>query len=167
MISAADGQRLRSLIAHNPKTTITFPSPAHGKFIPNNQTGGAMSTQSSWGPTNQNGMYPHFAAPGGNIYSTYPLVFGGYAVLSSDGMATAYVAGVAALYLSAKGKTDPIKLRSLLSTTANPVDWNDGFSTTVGLKAPVAQQGSGLIDAYRMVKATTMIEPGFLELNVS
>jgi hypothetical protein len=43
-------------------------------------------------------------------------------------MATPYVAGVAALYLGAKG--------------------------------------AGLVDAFRFLKATTMIEPGFIELNV-
>jgi hypothetical protein len=46
------------------------------------------------------------------------------------------------------------------------VDWNDGNITTVGLKAPVVKQGAGLIDAFRTVTPTTIIEPGFIESNV-
>jgi subtilisin family serine protease len=81
-------------------------------------------------------------------------------------MATPYITGVAALYLSAKGQTSPSKMKDLMTTTANPIDWNNGFTTTVGMKAPVAQQGGGLVDAFRFLSATTQISPSLIELNV-
>jgi hypothetical protein len=59
-----------------------------------------------------------------------------------------------------------VKVRGLLGTTGGPVDFNNGIHTTNGLKAPVVQQGGGLVNALRFVKATTVIEPAFLELNV-
>ena len=81
-------------------------------------------------------------------------------------MATPYISGVAALYLGVKGPTSPLKMKDLMTTTANPIDWNDGFTTTVGIKAPVAQQGGGLVDAFRFMSATTEISPSLIELNV-
>jgi Subtilase family len=163
MISASDGQILRS----NLKTTVSFPTDSQGTFIIASQTGGFVSTFSTWGPTNELHVDPHILAPGGNIYSTLPLALGGYSIESGTSMATPYAAGVIALYLSNKGKTAPLVIRSLIASTASPVDWNDGVTTTVGLKAPVVQQGGGLINAYRFVRSTTVIEPGFIELNVS
>ena len=81
-------------------------------------------------------------------------------------MATPYISGVAALYLSVKGQTSPLKMKDLMTITANPIDWNDGFTTTVGMKAPVAQQGGGLVDAFRFISTTTEISPSLIELNV-
>jgi hypothetical protein len=112
-------------------------------------------------------FYPHIAAPGGNILSTYPLSKGGYAVDSGTSMACPHISGVVALYLSVKGKTNPVKLRNFLASTATPIDFNNGTQFSVGLKTSVAQQGGGLVDAYRLLKATTQIEPGFIELNVT
>lgn len=81
-------------------------------------------------------------------------------------MATPYITGIVALYLGSKGKTDPLKVRGLLGTTGGPLDFNNGRVTTNGLKAPVVQQGGGLVNAFKFLKATTVIEPAFLELNV-
>ena len=125
-----------------------------------------MSTVNSWGPTNELGPYPHFAAPGGDIFSTLPLAQGGFGVLSGTSMAAPYISGVVALYLSSKGASDPITLRNLLSSTASSVNWNDGIATFKDLKAPTAQQGSGLIRADRFMEVTSLVSPGFISLNV-
>jgi subtilisin family serine protease len=125
-----------------------------------------MSRYSSWGPSNELFVDPQVAAPGGNILSTFPLKKGAFAVLSGTSMATPYITGVVALYLSRKGATDPVALRDRLSTTANSLDWNDGTSTLVGLKAPISQQGSGIVNAVKLITATTEISPGTISLNV-
>src|ERR1700737_1775072 len=164
MLSESDGELLRSIVAAKPNTILNFPE--EGVLILQNYTGGTVSTFSEWGPTNELRLNPHFLAPGGYIYSTFPVKLGSYAFWSGTSMATPYLAGVAALYLSVKGPTDPLKLRDMLAATASPRDWNDGVSTTVGLKAPVAQQGAGLVDAYKLLKSTPVFNPGFLELNV-
>ena len=111
-------------------------------------------------------FYPHVGARGGNILSTWPLAQGGFRVIDGTSMACPHVSGVVALYLSVKGKTNPNKLRNLIVSTARPVDFNAGAGFEVGLKTSNAQQGGGLIDAYRVLKSTTEIEPGFLTLNV-
>src|SRR5204862_1741789 len=95
-----------------------------------------------------------------------PLPLGGFQVEQGTSMATPYISGVAALYLSVKRHISPLKMKDMMTTTAHPIDWNDGFNTTVGLKAPVAQQGGGLVDAFRFIRATTEISPSFIELNV-
>jgi len=126
-----------------------------------------MATTTTWGPTNELGPNPHFAAPGGNIFSTYPLALGEWAVLTGTSMATPYITGVVAIYLSSKGYTTPDILKGRLSSTASPVDWWDGVNTVEGLIAPGVQQGGGLINALRAFTATTEIQPAFISLNVS
>jgi len=81
-------------------------------------------------------------------------------------MATPYMSGIVALYLSVNGPTDPLQLRNRFVSTADPVDFNTGIATMVGLLAPVPQQGGGLVNAVRFLKATTGISPAYLELNV-
>jgi subtilisin family serine protease len=125
-----------------------------------------MSTFTSWGPTNELDFSPRIAAPGGNIYSTFPLELGGYAVLQGTSMATPYITGVVALYLSVYGATDPLKVRNQLGTTGNSVDFNNGTTTTNNLRAPIAQQGGGLVNAFKFVKSVTEIAPAFIALNV-
>ena len=162
MISPSDGQFLRS----HPNVTVTFPSNPSTKFVPNDATGGLISSFSSWGPNNELTMNPHIALPGGEIFSTFPLVLGGFASLSGTSMATPYATGIVALYLGFKSKACPLRVREQLITTGSPLNFNDGDNATIALKAPVVQQGGGLANAFRFIKSVTEISPGFLELNV-
>jgi subtilisin family serine protease len=114
--------------------------------VPNNFTGGTMSTFSSWS-----------------------IDLGADAVLSGTSMATPYTAGVLALYMSAKGsqtKFDYQTLRQILATTATPLFFNDGIQTYPYL-APAIQQGGGLVNAFAVVHYTTIISPSTLSLNDS
>jgi subtilisin family serine protease len=136
-------------------------------FITNNITGGFISTFSTFGPTNELAINPNVAAPGGMIYSTWPLPLGGYQTIEGTSMATPYISGIVALYLSIHGATSPLTVKNILGTTAGPVDTNNGSATIIGLKASVAQQGGGLVNAHRFIGATTEISPSVIELNVS
>ena len=123
-----------------------------------------LSNFSSWGPTNELWMKPEIAAPGGPIFSTYPLEKGGYVTLQGTSMATPYIAGVIALLMEARGKkfATPSEINTLLTTTANPQKWRNNNRTTL---APVMQQGGGGIDAYKAAYTTTTVDLGYIALN--
>jgi hypothetical protein len=145
---------------------LSSPEIATGQFVQNTQSGGFISTFSTWGPSNELKVNPNIASPGGNIYSTFPLALGAYAILSGTSMATPYITGVATLFLSAKGYIDPLKLSDLMSITSEQLDFNNGTVTSVGTLAPVIQQGGGFINASRLFSSTTILSPAFIELNV-
>lgn len=130
----------------------------------NDVTGGYASTYTSWGPTWDIDFYPDVGAPGGSIFSTYPLSQGGYAVLSGTSMACPIVAAIYALVGQARGTFDPITLGNLLTTTAKSQLYNDG-TTTYGVLGSAAQQGPGMIQAYDAAFATTLINPASISFN--
>jgi hypothetical protein len=82
-------------------------------------------------------------------------------------MATPYATGTVALYLSARGKTSPQKVKNDLINSATPLLWNDGVEKFVGIAAPVAQQGGGFLNAPKFLTMTTQISPSVIELNVN
>jgi hypothetical protein len=169
MVSAELGNEWIINLKEELSVNVFFPanSTATINYSPNNVTGGTMSRFSSWSPTNELHIKPEVSAPGGNILSTYPINLGSYAVLSGTSMATPYIAGVLALYMSAKGpqtKMDYQTLRQILATTATPLVFNNG-SHTYPYLAPVVQQGGGLVNAFAAVHYTTLISPSTLSLN--
>lgn len=145
---------------------ITDPTYAEQVFATgvNDVTGGFVSTYSSWGPTWDLDVYPLVGGVGGNIFSTFLLSQGGYAVESGTSMATPLVAAIYALVGQVRGTFDPETLRNLLTTTAKANLWNDG-TTTYGALAPVPQQGPGLVQAYDAAFAATIITPASVSFN--
>lgn len=145
---------------------ITDPTYADQVFATgtNDVTGGFASTYSSWGPTWDLDVYPLVGGVGGNIFSTFLLDQGGYAVESGTSMATPLVAAIYALVGQVRGTFDPETLRNLLTTTAKANLWNDG-AATYGALAPVPQQGPGLVQAYDAAFATTLITPASVSFN--
>jgi hypothetical protein len=168
MVTDEQGAEWISLLASGTTVTVNIIDPASSpKFLTsevNNATGGFLSTYTSWGPTWEVDVKPQLAAPGGLILSTYPLALGGYAVISGTSMACPLTAAVYALILKVRGKTDPATIENLLSATANPNVFHDGTEAYPFL-APVAQQGSGLIQAYDAAHTTSLLSVSSLSFN--
>ncbi|KAL2075141.1 hypothetical protein VTL71DRAFT_83 [Oculimacula yallundae] len=155
----AAGHKLVGIFGKDPTLKIDTPGPV------NLLSGSTMSTFSSYGLSSENTIKPTVSGPGGSILSTYLTAEGSYAVLSGTSMATPFVAGVVALYMQAKGKgISPRVINSALAATAKPLNFNDGQKNATFL-ASVAQQGSGLIDAYQMIRGGIVISEANLALN--
>ncbi|KAK6357671.1 hypothetical protein TWF718_001979 [Orbilia javanica] len=170
MVTPETGAEWLKIVSEKGTVSVAFNSAAAPIIgaVPNPLSGGTMSVFSSWGPTNEMYQRPHISAPGGNILSTYPVKLGGYAVLSGTSMATPYIAGVIGLYLEkakAEGrKVTPAELRVGLTTTGRPLVFNDGSKNSTFL-APVAQQGAGMVDAYKFLHSKTSVDTELLEFN--
>lgn len=126
--------------------------------------GGYMNEWSSWGPTFELDAKPDFSAPGGYILSTWPRAQGGYSVISGTSMATPLAAAIIALIIEARGKLSPSELRSLISTTAKPINLLNG-TTPLSDLAPIPQQGAGVIQAWDAVHTTGIVNTNKIILN--
>jgi subtilisin family serine protease len=122
-------------------------------------SGGMVDYYSDYGPAvNTWEMKPQISAPAGHVLSTWPLVGGGYAVLSGTSMATPYVAGAYALVKSQFPHATIDQILALLQTNAKPVQWI--YDTTI--TSTTVQQGAGLINVYDAIFAQTTLSPGQL-----
>jgi subtilisin family serine protease len=160
-ITAADGALIDGRLAGGP-VQLTW-----GNFqasVPN-PTGGLISSFSSWGLSPDLQLKPDIGAPGGSIYSTFPLERGGYASLSGTSMASPHVAGAVALLLQSAPRTSSQSVRSILQNTAQPKAWSG--NPGLGFLEPVHRQGAGMLRIDQAVTAATRVEPGKLALGES
>ncbi|KAK2031954.1 subtilase [Colletotrichum zoysiae] len=125
------------------------------------------SSFTSWGLLNDLSVKPDVAAPGGSIYSTY--LNNGWITMSGTSMACPYVAGVAALYISAfggrqvHGKGFALALSKQIIASARPLKYHQpGYSE---LDAPVPQVGNGLVDAFKLFYSNTTLDFQPIALN--
>jgi subtilisin family serine protease len=150
-ISQADGAFIRAqaapIMMEWTDQKASFPSP----------TGGLISSFSSYGLAPDLSVKPDIGAPGGNIYSTYPLELGGYATLGGTSMSSPHVAGAAALFLQAHPDTPAALVRNYLQNSADPQDWW-GYPG-VGYIDNVHRQGAGMLDIDDAILATAKVEP--------
>ncbi|KAI5843899.1 subtilase [Morchella snyderi] len=171
MITAEDGEWIIDQFVAGTNATVIFPEYPEKSGVNNTATGGKLSAFTSWGPSFEAQMKPEIAAPGGYIYSTYPLNQGGYAILSGTSMASPYIAGVAALYMAAHGGRAKMggegvaELKRKIITSGTLINWSDGVTTDWSKLAPVAQQGAGYVNAEKVLTYATSIYPAKLELN--
>lgn len=130
------------------------------------------SYYTSWGGLYDLSVKPDIAAPGRNIFSAWAAADDAYNVISGTSMATHYVAGVAALYLSGKiGRKiqdkDLSKDRSMRiiysGSSINSASYegvvNDAFT------APTYQVGTGLVDARKVIDSRVSLELRRFALN--
>ncbi|GAA5159633.1 hypothetical protein GCM10011366_21590 [Ornithinimicrobium tianjinense] len=157
-VSAADGQRLVTDALADGSTTITWS--AEETSIPS-PTGGLISSFSSFGTTADLQYKPDVSAPGGQIYSTYPLEIQAHATLSGTSMASPHVAGAAALMLQADPGLSVHDVKVRLQNSAEQLPLN--LAPAAGLEV-VHRQGAGMIKVDKSILADVVIEPSFLQL---
>lgn len=153
-ISQADGVFLRSLAA---PATITW-TDGFDRFP--NPTGDLISSFSSWGMSPDLEIKPDLGAPGGAIYSTYPLEAGGYATMSGTSMSAPHVAGAVALLLEARPDSRARDVRDLLQNTSEPKPWSG--NPGLGFLEPVHRQGAGMIDIVSAIENPLHVSPAKL-----
>lgn len=158
-ISLEDGLFLRG---ENIETELTWTDRIVRQAVP---TAGLVSGFSSWGLAPDLALKPDLAAPGGLIYSTYPLEAGGYATLSGTSMSAPHVAGAVAMLLQKRPDTPAADVREILQNTAKPTPWSG--NPGIGFLEPVARQGAGMIDIFAAVNNQVHVSPGKLSLGES
>lgn len=160
-ITAAQGATLNGLIAAGP-TTLTWTASYVG--FPYG-TGGLISGFSSFGLAADLSLKPQLGAPGGGIFSSYPLEQGGAATLSGTSMSSPHVAGGVALILEAKPRIPSNAMRGRLQNSADPKNWSG--NAALGLIDYAHRQGAGMLDIVGTVQATTVVEPSQLSVGES
>jgi minor extracellular serine protease Vpr len=159
------GAIVNAHIAAGP-TTLTWTADTARFGMP---TGNLISSFSSYGLAPDLSLKPDIGAPGGSIWSTYPLELGGHANLSGTSMASPHVAGAVALLLQAMPRNlredRPDLVRGLLQNTANPHLWfgNPGLGFLDG----VNRQGAGMLNIRAAIEANAYVTPSKLSLGES
>ncbi|MEJ2205866.1 MAG: S8 family serine peptidase [Gemmatimonadota bacterium] len=146
-----------TIAAQGAAATLTW---GHYVDSPTNYPG-VTTFFSTWGPTYELDMKPDVMAPGGYVFSTLPIHYGGYGLMDGTSMASPHVAGVAALVRAANPRLKAHEVREILMSTANPTPFN--ADPTMGLH-PIAQQGSGLVDAMAAISTAAKADPAKLSL---
>ncbi len=160
-ITNVDGALIDSRIAAG-GATLTWTNQIVAAPLP---TGGLISGFSSFGLAADLTLKPNLGAPGGLIYSSYPLEQGGYATLSGTSMSSPHVAGAAALILQARPTMDPRAMMTLMQNSADPKNWSG--NPGLGFLDFTYRQGAGMLDIVGTIQATTVVEPSQLSLGES
>jgi len=152
-ILQTDGNTIRTRLASSP-VDLTWTDQTKSTVNP---TGGLISSFSSYGLSPDLALKPDIGAPGGSIWSTYPLEKGAYASMGGTSMSSPHVAGSVALLLQAKPHTPSQAVRGILQNSAVPKAWwgNPGL----GYLDNVHRQGAGMVQIDQAILATTKIEP--------
>lgn len=160
-ITAAQGATLDGLIAAG-TTTLTWT----GNFVSFPfGTGGLISGFSSFGLAADLNLKPNIGAPGGAIFSSFPLELGGAATLSGTSMSSPHVAGGVALILEARPKLNANSVMGRLQNSADPTPWSGDAS--LGLLDHAHRQGAGMLDIIGVLDATTIVTPSQISVGES
>lgn len=133
---------------------------------------GIVVDSSSWGVTGDLDIKPDVLAPGGGIYSTYPLDSSlndgsGFVTMSGTSMAAPHVSGAAALLLEANPSLDPPAIKTVLQNSAVPVKYAAEGTNPDEWLAPIDRQGGGLINMMRAVYGAQPSSPMGARVNPS
>lgn len=150
----ADGEELRALIEDGAEPRLEFDG---GTVMVDLPRGGLASEFSSYGPAPDLTFKPDVSAPGGGVWSTFPVDDGSYTSLSGTSMSSPHVAGAAALLLEAEPGLEPGAVRTRLANTANPVPW--GEHPGLGHLEAAHRQGTGVIDVMAALGAEGALSP--------
>jgi subtilisin family serine protease len=160
-ITAADGVLINNRLAGGPVSMTWTPN----AVVFPNPTGNLISSFSSYGLAPDLSLKPNIGAPGGFIYSTYPLEQGGFASLSGTSMSSPHTAGAVALLLQSNPRLHANDVAARLQNSADPHNWwgNPGL----GFLDNVHRQGAGMLDIPGSILATTTVEPSDIALGES
>ncbi|KAH7375188.1 serine endopeptidase [Plectosphaerella cucumerina] len=173
MIPAEDGKAIIDTLKAGGEVTFDFDyrPDLHTVAQQNFDGAGLASAFTSVGPTNDLFIKSDISAPGGRILSTY--LGDGYASMGGTSMAAPYIAGVAALYVGQfggrasqpKGWAKDLAMRILSS--GEPFAWDDGLlmGNVYDALAPVAQVGTGLVNATKVLGHKTTLSFAKFALN--
>lgn len=128
-----------------------------------NPDGGFLSAFSSMGPDSELNSKPDIAAPGGQIWSTFPIKLGSYASLSGTSMATPYIVGCVGLYLEVlpNGDHSAKAIKTAFQNSAQPREQQKGYKGY----ASVTQQGAGLLSMMDILSTQVIVTPSHISLN--
>ncbi|WP_182353474.1 S8 family serine peptidase [Flaviflexus huanghaiensis] len=166
-ILQTDGDAIRAAIADAEAPTMTW---TDEMVVSDVDTAGLVSDFSSYGLAADLSIKPQVTAPGGLIYSSYPLDSPdndgtGYATSSGTSMAAPHVAGAAALLLETTPELTPSQVLTNLQNNADPIPWS--VAPELGSSEPVHRQGAGMINIPRSVVNSwigTQISPSEISL---
>ncbi|KAI8321006.1 subtilisin-like protein [Martensiomyces pterosporus] len=159
IITMEDGQYILTGLSNG---NVTVKAPKSEVVTAPSTTGGQMSDFSSYGPSPELDIAPLISAPGGNIFSTYPLKLGGYASLSGTSMATPYISGTIALLKQARPDLTVQQIREILFTSAKPLT-----DSATGKNIHPYHSGAGLVNIYDAITSRVTIDPPSIALNDS
>lgn len=114
----------------------------------------------SWGPLNDLELKPDIAAPGYEIVSTW--LNQSYEDISGTSMSAPYIAGVAALYIGEHGGREfygpgfAKMLSDRIKSSGRSLGWDVG-NGKLNATAPPIQVGTGLVDAWKVLKYDTQL----------
>lgn len=160
-ITMVDGLALHKAVNEAPADSPVALTWSDQVLVSEDPVGGDISSFSSWGVAGDLTLKPDVLAPGGNIFSAYPLDApdangSGFASLSGTSMAAPHVAGAVALLLNVNPDLSPVDVRALLQNNANPVDNHKVSVVGTWLPEAVFRQGAGLINIpASLTKATS------------
>lgn len=173
MITAETGKTIVDAVAAGGNVTADFnyPTDRNRVAIKNFDLAGVASTFTSIGPTNDLFIKADVAAPGGQILSSY--LGDGYASFSGTSMSCPYVAGIAALYVgkyggrSTQGPGWAKSLAMRIIASGEAIAWDDGLllDNKYDFLAPVAQVGTGLVNASKILGYETDLSLSRFALN--
>ncbi|KAB5529010.1 minor extracellular protease vpr [Coniochaeta sp. 2T2.1] len=158
-LADSDGQAIAA--AFRDGYNITTTSPPVAIVGVKNRNPGVPSDFTSWGATYDLTLKPDIAAPGYRVLSTWP--GNEWASLSRTSMATAYIAGVAALYIGqyggrsvhGTGFAKMLHPRILASGETAPRANAAGVPSFPGVYANPTQIGNGIINATKVLLSDT------------
>ncbi|GKT60059.1 serin endopeptidase [Colletotrichum tofieldiae] len=150
------GIQILAALKEGVNVTARFLNESHTSFVNLKNPAVVSSKFTSMGGLYDLQIKPDVAAPGSNIFSTMP--GRKYGLMSGTSMATPYVAGVAALYISKHGGRAihgpefGKRLSARILTSCDSVRWYNGNNMTdYETWAPVFQLGNGLLNATKVL----------------
>jgi uncharacterized protein (TIGR03437 family) len=170
LISASDGQNLKTYIDANPRALVTIDTGGAEEALPSTTPVNTLASYSSYGPAIDGSIKPDMVAPGGfDVWLTpYPSTSNGmytvgqsydpngelfstngYVAANGTSFSAPLVAGAAALLLQAQPKWTAAQIKSaLVNSAAQTVTADD-----LGDVADVETIGAGLLDANAALTA--------------